>query len=289
MSFTRYQWLLTAISAAALCAQSPQPPTIRVTTRLVEINAIVRDRKGPIESLTKENFTVLDNGKPQKIAMFAMNSTHVPAKAPAPLPPNLYTNIPEARHEIIPSATVVLVDTLHTQTFDQPYAREQFIKFLKEIRPEDRVAVYALGRRLTILHDFTNDAGRLLAAVTNYKGSNEGVAEGSDPDSTDWNNPNFTFNGKDEFVDFASLTSGELTLAAIEAVSDHLSKMPGRKSLIWITDSIPLRIDMVTHLNHAAANPGVESVSGSQSLLAARTYRALQALNDANIAVYPVD
>jgi hypothetical protein len=94
MSATKPQWVLAAASLATLCAQAPDVPTIRVTTRLVEINAIVRDHKGPVEGLTKDDFTVLDNGKPQKIALFAMNSTRVLTKAPAPLPPNVFTNIP---------------------------------------------------------------------------------------------------------------------------------------------------------------------------------------------------
>jgi len=88
----------------------------------------------------------------------------VPQNPPAPLPANVFTNIPGERREATTSATVVLFDTLHTQVLDQPYARQQFVKFLQQIHPEDRVAVYALGRRIRILSDFTNDAQRLLAA-----------------------------------------------------------------------------------------------------------------------------
>lgn len=277
------------LAAACLFAQEP---TIRVTTRLVEVNAIVRDHKGPVEGLTKADFTILDNGKPRKIAVFSANSTHTQQKAPVQLPANVFTNIPEERRDPVSSATVVLVDTLHTQVFNQPYARDQFVKFLNQIKPEDRVAVYALGRRISILHDFTNDSRRLLAAVAKYDGSNEGLAEATDPDSSDYSNTNFSFGSADTgplMQDFFNLTSGELTTAALEAIANHLGHMPGRKSLVWITDSIPLRIDQVLRLNHANANPGVESAAGSQSLLAEQTYHAIKALNDADIAVYPVD
>jgi VWFA-related protein len=289
MFVNRFKWILAAVCVACLVAQVAPPNTIRVTTRLVEINAIVRDHKGPVEGLTKEDFTILDNGKPQKIAFFSVNSTRTPQKQPAPLPPNVFTNIPEERHDTVTSATVVLVDTLHTQVFDQPYAKEQFMKFLQQIKPEDRVAVYALGRRITILHDFTNDAQRLLAAVNKYQGSNEGVTEAADPDSSDYSNANFLSSAAEAMQDFATLTSGELTAMALEAIANHLGHMPGRKSLVWITGSIPLRIDQVLKLNHKDANPGVESAAGSGSLLASQTYHAIKALNDANIAVYPVD
>jgi len=286
--------MLAALCVAGLFAQAPQQPTIRVTTRLVEMNVIVRDHKGPVEGLTEADFTVLDNGKPQKIAFFSVNSTHATENAagPAPGEPNVFTNLPDARREPVSSSTVVLVDTLHTQVFNQPYAREQFMKFLRQVKPEDRIAVYVLGRRVTILHDFTNDRQRLLAAVAKYGGSNEGLAEASDPDSTDYDNPNFASGAGDAAAtmqDFATLTSGEITAAALEALANHLARLPGRKSLVWITDSIPLRIDQVLRLNHASANPGVESPAGSQSLLASATYHAIQMLNDADIAVYPVD
>jgi VWFA-related protein len=294
-------WILAAACVVGLCAQAPQEPIVRVTTRLVEVNAVVRDGKGPVQGLTKGDFTILDNGRPQTIAVFSVNSSHVAGKAPAPLPPNVFTNIPGARHEAVGSATVVLLDTLHTQAFDQPYARQQFIKFLKQIRPEDRVAVYALGRRLTILNDFTNDSQRLLAAVNRYGGSNEGLAEAGDPNSSDYENVDLwpdaantdpqagTNNAAAVIQDFANLSSGELTTMALEAIADHLGRVPGRKSLVWITDSIPLRIDQVLRLNHSAANPGVESPAGSGAVLASQTYHAVKALNDANIAVYPVD
>jgi len=89
--------------------------------------------------------------------------------------------------------------------------------------------------------------------------------------------------------DYANLSSGELTAMALEAIADHLGHLPGRKSLVWITGSIPLRIDQVLKLNHSAANPGVDSAAGSGAVLAEQTYHAVKALNDANIAVYPVD
>ena len=293
-SAKRPKWILAAVCGASLFAQAPQAPTIRVTTRLVEINAIVRDHKGPVGGLTKDDFTVLDNGKPQKIAFFSVNSTHVTENAPAPAPgePNVFTNLPDARREPVSSSTVVLVDTLHTQVFNQPYARDQFMKFLSQLKHEDRIAVYVLGRRVTIIHDFTNDRQRLLAAMGKYGGSNEGVAEASDPDSTDYDNPNFASGATDAaglMQDFATLSSGEITAAALEALANHLGRLPGRKSLVWITESIPLRIDQVLRLNHVSANPGVASDAGSQSLLAGATYHAIKMLNDADVAVYPVD
>src|ERR1035437_6613288 len=160
--------VFSLLLAAVLLAQNPQTPVISVTTRLVEVNVIVRDHKGPVEGLTKGDFTVFDKGKQQTIDFFSVSSTHVPLKPPPPLPPNVFTNIPERRAESPTSASVVLLDYLNTPAFDQPYARAQLAKFIKAMRPEDRVAVYVLGRKLVVLSDFTADGKKLLETVEKY-------------------------------------------------------------------------------------------------------------------------
>src|SRR6185295_9515353 len=141
-----------------------------VTTRLVEVNVIVRDKNGPVAGLTKDDFTLFDRKKQQKIATFAVSTMNKSQQPSAPLPPGTYTNRPEYRQEGPTTATIVLLDALNTQIQDQLYAKQQFIKFLGTLRPDDRVAVYLLGTKLRVLNDFTNDSRRLLAAVTKYSG-----------------------------------------------------------------------------------------------------------------------
>src|SRR5260370_30721321 len=73
-------WFVLAQSATLLFAQAqaPQPATahapavIRSTTRLVQLNVIVHNKKGdPVPSLKKENFTILDQGPEQHFATFS--------------------------------------------------------------------------------------------------------------------------------------------------------------------------------------------------------------------------
>ena len=55
-------------------------PTIRTETRAVQIDVAVRDSHGaPVRGLTKDDFTLLDNGKPRAIAFF-----NAEAGGPAP-------------------------------------------------------------------------------------------------------------------------------------------------------------------------------------------------------------
>ena len=70
--------LALGLAAIAVSAQNaPQPPTISVSTRLVQVGVIVRDKNGPVADLTKDDFVVLDRGKPQKISVFSVESSEL--------------------------------------------------------------------------------------------------------------------------------------------------------------------------------------------------------------------
>ena len=134
-------------------------------TRLIQINVVVHDRQGqPIVGLHKEDFTLVEHGKPQQIAFFSMDSASgTPVPAPTPLPADIFTNSPAARRGVPTGTTIILLDLMNTAWTDQHYARDGLLKFLKQIEPQDRIAIFALGRRgLTLLHDYTFDASSLV-------------------------------------------------------------------------------------------------------------------------------
>jgi len=79
------------------------------------------------------------------------------------------------------SITVILFDGLNTRFQDQAYARRQIVKFLSEIQPHDRVALYLLGGNLRILHDFTNNSDHLAKALSKYRGRISGELDAADP------------------------------------------------------------------------------------------------------------
>src|SRR5437763_14341681 len=76
-------------TAAPLVAQqAPQTPTsqgrIRITTELVLVNVVARDKKGNlIRDLKKEDFTVLEDGKKQEISSFDFENVDQPLTAAA--------------------------------------------------------------------------------------------------------------------------------------------------------------------------------------------------------------
>src|ERR1700691_2728412 len=74
----------------------PQSPPIHVSTHLVQIGIIVRDKNGAVADLTKDDFAVFDRGKPQAISVFSAESAESapqpapPQPPPQPLPPNTF-------------------------------------------------------------------------------------------------------------------------------------------------------------------------------------------------------
>src|SRR5579871_2777558 len=142
-----------------------QTPVIKVTTRLVQISVVVHDKKGnPISDLTKDDFAVFEKGQEQKISVFSKEVNQAPAANLAPLPDGVVSNrLANAKsggtaHLVaLPnSLTVILLDGLNTKFSDQHYAKEALVKFLNQLQPGDRVAIYTLSNGLRILHDFTS-------------------------------------------------------------------------------------------------------------------------------------
>lgn len=310
-----------------LFAQTPDPtrPTIRVSTQLVEINVVVRGKTGPVDNLARNDFRILEKGKEVKIGFFSMNSVHQARKTSAPLPRAKFTNRPAAG-ENPPSITVVLLDAVNTSIQDQNNAKQQFVKFLSQIRPEDHVAVYALGSRLRVLNEFTNDSVRLVRALAKYRGEIPSLLADSAPDPAGTEDADIDrwLNDRNALIaDLNIVQRVRTTVAAMVAIANHIGRIPGRKNLIWITGSFPFSIgqhgsEVSTNWNDVVINPKGPMASGTSKKAAGlgdneaysvygsdlagdkpsresfmgfdkEIARATQALNNANIAIYPVD
>ena len=133
--------LLLAIALAT----ASSAPVLKVTTRLIQVNVLVHDHHGnPVADLTKDDFEISDQGKEQRIAVFRVDSTVAALQMPAKvMPRNEFSNRLDRQSQVPTAVTVVLIDFLNTPWKDQAYARRQILKFLRQIRTEDRIALYS--------------------------------------------------------------------------------------------------------------------------------------------------
>lgn len=270
-----------------------------MTSRLVQINVIVNDKHGkPITGLTKEDFVLLDNKHHQEIQLLSAETNLPPGQPQAPLPPDAFTNRLSERVDVPASVTVILLDALNTEFADQALTRKQVLKFLGQLRPQDRVALYWLGNNLYVLNDFTSDVASLREALVRSKGeSNRELAE-SDVNYLSLNNPNPSIpagvsgsqaSSREAFRSaFDQRVANEstkdrvrLTVAALIAIAHHVGVSKGRKNLVWVSGSFPFDLGNEKFDLNWANDTGTS--------FSAQIERAAQALTDADIAVYPVD
>jgi len=126
--------------AQSQTSQNPpaQDQPIRLKTELIDLRAVVTNKRGqPITDLKKEDFELLENGKPQEVSFFsivkipgrgeARRSENPPAAA-APNVPAGVTRAPET-----PARTVLLfVDTLHLSPQSLLNVKQSLRKFIDE-------------------------------------------------------------------------------------------------------------------------------------------------------------
>jgi VWFA-related protein len=258
--------------------QQPKPPQyrMRVTSELVLVNVIARDKKGNlIRGLKKEDFTVTEDGKRQDISTFDFEN--VDELATAGLGEATVTGT-AANAGLLHSADAEPLDArdrrLMLLFFDfsgmDPEQIERGVdsakKFIQEkMKPADMIALVSLSTNMRVDLDFTADKSKVLSILSAYtssqgqgfdagaEGSAEGAAEtgGSfTPDDTDYNT--FTADRK---------------LLALQAIMKALGKINQKKSIIYFSNGI--------------TQSGVDN----QSALRATTAAAVRA----NVSIYPLD
>jgi len=274
-------------------------PVLRATTRLVQLNVIVEDRHGKaVGGLRQEDFQLLDNGKAQKIALFVSERERNASAAPtgaseARAAANVFENRAEAGEASAGSVTVVLFDALNTSFSDQAHAKAEILAFLRQLRPQDHVAVYLLTKRLTVINEFTQDAESLLAAVERLRTApsllelkaNQAYVSPSDTGLQDpkaaLRASNLTNEMNSTLSDIANVERMQITAQALEGIANHVAGVPGRKNLIWVSGSFPVSIAMSRNEN--------SPVDLQSQNFAPQMERVARAFSQANLAIYPVD
>jgi VWFA-related protein len=304
-----WRWITLIGLAGLMTAQ--EPSSFKVNSRLVEVDVVVRSKGGAVTGLTKDDFRILDNGKPQSIATFSVRSSATSNKGvidkgtadPTPLPPGMISNRVSRRGEEPVAATVILLDRLNTAVEDQSYFGQQLLKYLKTLQPGEAVAVYSLLKSLRIVQDFTDDPQRLILAASHASTQQSVSLAASDQSElktavssmTNWSiqAPGVTQaaqsaasaqmalmaelgqNAVTELEDAEKKNRALLTAAALEDIARHLRGLPGRKKLVWVSGGFPIGT--------------LEVNSRHYDEFGAETAHAVRALNNANVAVYAID
>lgn len=141
-----------------------QTPTFKTRVNLVVVPVVVYDKKGqPVGSLKREDFQIFDEGKPQEITSFNLESNDEKAQSRA-----ANSALADAIEGQLPLAPAhffaYLFDDLHLSTGDLQQVRQAAKKHLNSaMGPEDRAAVYTTSGFVSL--EFTNDKVQLAKAM----------------------------------------------------------------------------------------------------------------------------
>lgn len=287
----------------AQVAASPTAPPIQVYSREIALDIDVRDADGkPVHGLTRDDFTVLENGRPQSIRGFRERSSADIGPAPGAespaqpaLGPNTFSN--EAPPEGPLPLTILLIDSMDTPMANQIILEKQLNDFVGRVPQGARVAIFFLSDfgQLSMIQPFTSDPEQLHRAVKSIKTQIPPLEDaGQDPTNTDApSNPAQAaqsiqnasaappppslleppVNGNLECTKTQSRVA--YTYAALGEIARYVHGMAGRKNLIWFTGLYPIGMgDGKGNLCYDSQ----EEVASSDDLL-----------EDAHVAVYMID
>ena len=124
---------MVSLAALAAAQESPRTPTFSSQVELVTVDVVVLDGKGQLSrGLSRDDFTILEDGKPQPIASFeafdqgAAGEEPVPPPAPGPVATNVASARTAAR------SFVVLVDDMGLAPPRAPEVRAALTRFVRE-------------------------------------------------------------------------------------------------------------------------------------------------------------
>lgn len=216
--------------AASACAQTPRgseaQPSFRAGTRVVEVVvAATGSGNRPVTNLRAEDLKIFDNSLEQKMASF--ERIEAPARTDGSSATR--TTTPQGRQSY--PLTFILLDALNTSFGDQIYGRQGVSQMLSGLPPGERIALFASGDALHLLHNFSADYESLRAIIEKY--------EGEQP-------ANWKPDMHNESVRLLSVMAASDerkrifdTLRALTTLAETASRHPGPKKLLWISSSFP--------------------------------------------------
>ena len=147
-----------------LIGHAQDDDVVRVKSNLVNIDVIVKDKKGKyVSDLKAEDFVITENGQPQKIEFFDAPL----AKTETSKPGVTVVEAPTTTPATAPRNYVSLVlDSQTTDLTNLKQVREGAIKYIREqVTDADAVAILTVTNNLQMLQSFTQDKAKLIAAV----------------------------------------------------------------------------------------------------------------------------
>jgi VWFA-related protein len=228
-------------SARAQSAAPPQDDPVRLKSELVQIDVVVTDKKNrPVLGLKKEDFIVLEDGKPQEISFFSLHRTSGAGAADAQLAEGAKRDpslAPEPGRYIF-----IILDQYNISPGNRPSLREALLRFIAEdIGRQDHLAIIGTSGSLVVFQQATRNRRAQELAIEAFLsiGTDLKAALAVDQALND---------AQSSLGITASQSSGAFqgyvirkTLTALRDIATGVSNLPGRKIAIFVSENLPFQ------------------------------------------------
>jgi VWFA-related protein len=249
-------------------APGQEDEVVRITTNLVQVDAVVTDKNGKlVGDLKREELQISEDGKPQAITNFSFYlAPAIPPSAAARTRDADPGNVPAPTLRLRPDQvrrTIALVIDDLGLSFESTYkVRRALRKFIDEqMQPGDLVAIIRTAGGMGALQQFTSDKRQLAAAIERVKWYPSGrvAAFGIQPTNPVGGQAPSKADPIGEFHEdldqFRDDVMSVGTLGAVQYVVKGLKELPGRKSILLISDGISLFSPSSTNRDNARSEP----------------------------------
>src|SRR5215216_1038785 len=270
---------LLAPTAAQQQPQQQQPPkqqgdVISIDTNLVQIDVVVTDKAGrQVIDLKPEDFEISEDGKKRQVTHFsylaagAAPSTQIEvAKSAEPVKPA------QLKREQVRRTVALVIDDLGVSFESFGYARQALTRFVDEqMQPTDVVAILRTSAGVGVLQQFTSDKRQLHAAIDTLRWNPVGRG-GLNPGGT-MNEASIGADNRDNIQFIEELEESRAgmysvgTMGTISAIVSGMGEMPGRKSIVLISEAFRLfsaqgrNMQLVQELNRLTDQANANSVA----------------------------
>jgi len=271
--------LPSPLRAAAPPAAPAAPVTAAAETfsesiqvSVVDLDVFVTDKAGkPVTGLRKEDFTVLEDGKPVEVSNFFAENGRTAAAASA-----AGARIPSAT-AAAPGSTdqrlrlVVFIDDVNFSVANRSRILQSVGTFLHtELKPGDEAMIVRYDEKLVVRQPFTSDLARLdadLAAIlelpSDVRKFNASYIQAVEELVQSINGgEGFGPLAEASVSNWASQESSAVrgALNALDSVVSSLAGVPGRKTLLYVSDGLPLvpGLELFTLISRRFASPDAD-------------------------------
>jgi VWFA-related protein len=309
--------LATALATAQAPARPPDPQTdasvappevtFKVEVNYVEEDVRVVDTKGNfVPNLKRDDFQLLEDGKPQKVNTFGMvDLPQTPAassrplfvgKDALPIEPDVASN-----EQVLDGRLyLILLDDYHVDPLRSQTVRNLARRFiLEKLGANDQAAVVVTSGLRAASQDFTQNRHLLLEAVDHFLGQklpsatlnkiNTAVQNQSDQATQNGNGQPDPITPQNMFVEdadqFQRQYNARAALNSLRSISEWMSAIQGRrKAIIYISEGVDYNLyDMFT-----GADPSQFNFSNF-NLIQQETLDTIEAASRSNVQLYPID